>query len=529
MNENQTSWESREQQVVFAKNIASLLQKKFGSILSASYQGAGEVADLLITGRGVSASKMEEVRNFLTKSYKLDLHKIKNHGHVRGTILIHISEVSEASRKIVEEEILNKIILPERILKSKKNRQNISTTDVSDVESKTKEGDMPDAIKEEIIENQNPEKMEKEPFVVIKKGRTLLSVFLTIFFKFEGIVLSNKKDRIFSFDEKKTEDCQTISFRNEAEAEMGYKALTWYYDQAKDLPILEGRDVMVNFFSLSLERTKRPIYVSFCFPPTQGDSVEIIKSRAMHVLTGYKPSSIYVINGDSFSICYARLVTTQKFFELIKEMGWDAFMQDDLIICKFRVKPEIATDDTHADEVTPETEEITPVTESTPEVKEVTPVSEPQKKVLDLGSNFVSPRDITLPTLPEGVFGIIEVKPLSIKDLFSQAEAIEKFKQLHADEYRWKKIPVEKQKRIVEILKKDLKNSELEVFAEYLLGLKSLINPLFTKEEAILEFKLIMANSNFKHLSAETQNGILSALKDSFDDDEIIDDLLDLF
>jgi hypothetical protein len=53
--------------------------------------------------------------------------------------------------------------------------------------------------------------------------------------------------------------------------------------------------------------------------------------------------------------------------------------------------------------------------------------------------------------------------------------------------------------------------------------------PLFTKEEAISEFKSMMVEPDFSQYSVEVQNGIISTMKDNLTDEELLDGLLDLF
>lgn len=529
---DQTVWKDRQEQSVFCKGISTLVGIKFGSIFISDEQGGGEVSILVLQGRGVSGNKMKEVKKYIKNSFKLEEKDISlNHGHTKGTIVVNMSEINLASKKIIEEEIYNKIILPDRVKKTKDRHLKlpiqktlpipISSNKIEELKVATEEIKVEQTIE---IETQPKTTITMETISLIKKGRSLFSSFLTTMFRFEGII-SDKKDKIFEFEKKKKDqDCQTISFRNETEAEMAHKALTWFYGEANDLPILEGRDVMVNFFAYDLQ-IERPIYISFCFPPVQGEDIEKIKKRCIHVLTGYKPSVLEIINDDFFKVNYPRVSTTNKFFGLIQKMGWQAEMRDDLIICKFRPKPEVAAENNPTTATSTETEEVitTPdVSESTPEAEEVALVSEPVKKVLDLGTNFLSPR--SMPLLAEE-----SSKLISIKDLFSQAEAILKFKEMYKDDIRWSPVPSEKKAKIIDILRKDLRSSEPQVFAKYLLGIYLDKRPLFTTEEAIVEFQSMMASPDFSQYPVAIQNGIISTIKDNLSDEDLLDGLLDLF
>jgi len=228
----------------------------------------------------------------------------------------------------------------------------------------------------------------------------------------------------------------------------------------------------------------------------------------MHLFTGYKPSSVYVIDEDTFSIGYSKLVTTQKFFELVSEMGWGPVWQDDLIICKFRPKPEIAPDEV------PEANAI--------ELDKSTPASEPDKKVLDLGPSFVSPRSVSETTK--------EFEKISAKNLFTQTEAIEQFKKMFNDQNIWSKISHERKVKIFNLLKEDTKKTlSNEDFAKYLLGPS---NKFFTKGEVVSELQIIFRNPNFLNFSESVAGQVRSILKEELidlDPDDLAGDLLDLF
>lgn len=370
----QAVWNDRNEQVSFAMHINDLIAKKFGRITSSKYQGGGKVASLLITGHDVNPKKMDEIRKFLIQKYGLKLHCIKGHIHIVGTIVVHICEISEASRKRVEDDfkkiIINPIASKQAAGKTTRKQQTVvsATEKATAIIPQVIEESEPVVVNESKTETKNISIMEK--FSIIKKGRLLISFFLTTIFKFEGLIASGKKDKIFSFNEEKDDDLQIISFRNEAETEIAHKAIAWYYGYGA-LPNegigKEGNDVWMNFFALDVIK-KRPIYINFTLPPLKGESKEQISKRINHVLTGYKTSKLEIINEDSFEIAYSRVVTTIKFFELIVEMGWNAKFTDDSIICQFRQEVKTETDEpssviTEVNSISSQNESIQPVNE----------------------------------------------------------------------------------------------------------------------------------------------------------------------
>lgn len=468
MKEGKVRWTNREEQVAFGKNISALLQIKFGSVLISDNQGAGEVAILVLTGKGVSKNKMKEIKKYISQSYQLNEKDISGgHGHPDGTIVINISEITNASREIIKQETNNKIFAPVKVKKCieiKKNMQKTISPPVISVEIEKTEISIEEIqVKQTQIETQNPKSVVMETISLIKKGRALFSVFMTTMFRFEGII-SDKKDKIFEFEnKKKDQDCQNISFRNEVEAKMAHKALTWFYGEATDLPILEGKDVMVNFFAYDLQ-INRPTYVSFCFPPIQGEDLERIRKRCVHVLTGYKPSVVEIINDDFFKVNYLTLSTTNKFFGLIQKMGWQVEMKDDFIICKFSTR------------ITSKNEAIVeaPV--------EIIPV--PESKNLGLDKNFISPRSVTekvnevfpkeeIPTeevksTPETTVAKAETNNLFIPQ--EEQEVLSELQNLYADKRLFSKLPAEMQKEVFSRIRMNYREEHTLAYAQGLLS-----------------------------------------------------------
>ena len=489
-NETQAVWNDRNEQINFAMHMKDLLLKEFGGIINSKYQGAGKIACLVITGHDVNPKKMDDIRRFLTNNYGFNLHRIKGHSHIAGTIIVHISEISEKTRKKVEDDFKKIIIDPivstkQATIKTTERQQEVVSTTEEKVDVPVSQ--VNEESEETTIVEANPIKTitptMQERFSVIKKGRALISAFLTTIFRFEGSMTSDKKDKVFSFNKEKNDDIQIISFKDEADTEIAFKGLTWHYGSLASKGVeKEGNEVWANFFTLDVVK-KRPIYINFTLPPLKGENIEQIAKRVTHVLTGYKTSKLEIVDEFSFEVAYARAATTSKFFELIVEMGWNAELVNDVVVCQFRqdvkINDEASVSETHA-----------------------IPSEE-------------SPKD--------------EIKSISIKDLFSQAEAILKIKEIYAEDSRWSPIPPEKKEKIIGILRRDLQNDP-QVFAEYLLSLNSRPRSLYTKEEAIIVFKSMMADPEFKtKYSVKTQNGILSIMRDNLSDEELLDGLLGLF
>lgn len=486
----QAVWQGRNEQVNFAMHISDLLLKNFGRIFNSKYQGAGKIASLVITGHGINPKKMDEIRKFLIQKYGLKLHRINGHGHTVGTIVVHICEISLASQKKVEEDFRNVIIgseVSKRIVNKTLSEKQKSFDSIIEKVDENLPLYAADMIENNEITKTNTTTMET--FSIIKKGRALISNFLTVMFRFEGIISSDKKDKIFSFNEKKNDDVQIISFRNEVETDMSFKALTWYYGgtNPKECPIQEGNEVWVNFFSLDVIK-KRPIYINFTLAPLKGENLKQIGRRINHVMTGYYTSVLEIVNNDCFKIAYARVSTTTRFFELIVGMGWIAEMKDDVIICSFRANDKVSS---------------------------------------FIESSIESP----IISSPESSVPTVDVKPVSIKDLFSQAEAILIIRDIYNDIKRWNAISPDKKRKILIILRNELKNSSNpNELAKYLLESDFGERSLFSKEEAIREFKSMMASPDFKvAYSIEIQNRIITAMKDNMSDEELLDSILDFF
>ena len=269
---------------------------------------------------------------------------------------------------------------------------------------------------------------------VLRDGWFCLTVFLTAFFRFEGIRSLDKEIKLFNFDLVENQDMQAIHFRNEIEAKLAHVALSWFANTPQKL---EGNMVIVNFLDMDFygHRSKN---IAYCLPPKERTSIKGIARRARRVFSGQTPI-IEIICKDSFKISYSDISTTKKFFELIKEMNWNCeLISNNQIICYF--------DKLEIDQIMPE--------ENNSEAEDDKVISHLEEKQVEV---------------IEDNLHVIPFVPV-VKD-FTKVEVLEELYRMYHDNDLWSQLSSQTQEQIIVVLRKDFRDKNPEVYARYLLNI----------------------------------------------------------
>lgn len=411
---------------------------------------------------------------------------------------------------------------------------------------KAKEPQKKKLQKENVAETKAPEVNS-----VASRSLSRFKDVLKIFFKNQSFFekkfdASAFKDinSLFAFGDE-SEYIQLITCLDEDNAFLIEKMAKWHVDDYKGQNLVKRDGVHLSVDAsvfIKVGNPTRSTAGSFCLPPSNGASLDEIKQRLHRVR--YLGDFTLKQGTDCFAVRYKTIESTNNIFYLVSiSMGWKVELKDNCFIIFTGPNPVLPDVSDFAEFKKPAENNkpvITPKTDGTATYsvrvrrtdsdkslkKNQTPKANPPEEKVSADSIPVEKSEQNAPE-PESH------KPLSIKDLFEKDEVLIKLQEIYDNEDHWDKISDDNKKKVISVLRIDLKNGNPENFAYYLLNLESEDRPLYSKEEATEEFRTMYTNPNFSDsYKAETQDKIKVALKKHFvnsDPDNFVTNVIDLF
>lgn len=291
---------TRNQQIMLGRKIKKLITGRIGSSFSGAYQGAGEVAILVIAAS--SKKFISKIKHFLREELLLDLHVgSKNHGSGEHyTLQIALSDINENSKKIIEERF--------KMIESKGKKEVVEIPTTEEKKGETPVSHFSDEDARPPEENSSP----RPNF--IKK----INPFLNGIFRFE----SNFRQVVdpFVFDkEKTTKDYLAISCKSVRIAIEIEIALGWFL-RNQSLIARDGKDVLVNHAEAEID-IREKTRAHYCLPPQTSVNIFELVDRLSHVRPGSKPQ-VKSMDHNHFSVSYIKKNMTEIMFNDLRDMGW---------------------------------------------------------------------------------------------------------------------------------------------------------------------------------------------------------------
>lgn len=403
---------TRQEQIdTLGKKICLLLQEKYGTFFSSSYEGAGMVATLKIVSSDLK--KIKWAKSYLKSSLKLGMKKVsKNHGSgIHTTILIDLSDVSADSA----ERILS---ATQPVLK----KANDNKKEVLPVVGTEKL----EHVSESVPEPEAAAIIILEEVVKIEKDHDLKSLisYITWMLKFEGV-----SSKSFLCDKmKEGEYCITCNSTDDAVKVDTY--LSWLVGDPS-LVVTEKKVVMVDY-KKKIKKEKSLERFRFCLPPSGRADSEEIKRRLLRVSVGSRPS-VSARSESKFMVSYVRSNFAEKVYSVLISMGWkvEALSKSSFIVSV--VNPE-------------------ELVSSVPEVQTL-----PDNNEVQVSSSSDLPVSQNRSDL---LFGIK-----------TKEEALIEIMKLYDDSVLFNGLSPETQQRIIAVVKEEARKNNPEQFAQNLLSI----------------------------------------------------------
>jgi len=340
---------------------------------------------------------------------------------------------------------------------------------------------------------------------------------------------------------------QNITCVNEGAAFLIEKMAKWHNDDYKGRNLVKRDGVSISIDASDFIKGQNPARStagSFCLPPSSGADLDEVKQRLHRVR--YLGDFTLKQGTDCFAVRYKTIESNNNIFYLVSvSMGWKVELKDNCFIILTGPNP-VTPDISDFAEFKKPAEYNNPVIIPKPDgtaiysvkvkrtdsdkssKKNQTPKVNPSK---EKASADLTPVEKSKPNAP--VPELESPKSLSIKDLFEKDEVLVRFQEIYDNDDHWGQISDENKKKVSSVLRLDLKNGSPENFAFYLLNLESEDRPLYSKEEAVEEFRTMYTDPNFSgSYKTETQDKIKFALKKHFvnsDPDNFVSNVIDLF
>ncbi len=424
----------RFKQVEFGNKIKALVKKNVGISFTAKYQGStkGKIAVMVIVGSNFPF--ISKVKTYLWSHLHIAPAKIIGHGGIDTTIVIKLVELEKVSLSAIDTEYSKDF--PESLIPIVKMRD--ANTIVPAIE--------------EVV---------KLPIDKPEHGKKSISQTLSSVFLFENqisnpafvgsIVLKN----FFTYDKKMENQFTVLNSKSEDIAMMIEKSLVWFIGNESLVFRLEEK-ILIDLSKLK-EKKERSVGLLFCLPPNCNSSHSEVESRLRRVCKGTIPM-VKDITDNSFKVNYSKKGSASKIYGLIKEMGWITTFDSDKELTVYLKEPEVAIvnkeEDTIPEIILAEEAEIigekvdSVVTEVIPSIE----VKEPSV-VLSLGK-------VTETDFASELIRIIDDKDKAFLEL----------RKLWLNPKLFSRLPIEKQKKVSDVIKNELIERDPEYCTEILLN-----------------------------------------------------------
>jgi len=306
---------SRADQVTFGLKIEVLIGEELKFFANVDYQAPqdGKVAVMIITGDNLS--HVWKIQSYLLKNFRMIDSKITGHGSIAGTLKYNLSEIDISSFEKVEERY--KLKFPEG--------------------HKKVDGKHPRLVPEEVapvvvLKNINQSVKQKTERKMKAESRTVgLSQFLKAF------LCSDRKISHINFDSKECHLSHFLAYRkdmigkndvlnciDEAIAIKVEDSIDWLL--GSKFVVRDGLQVLVDLSEWK-NRERRLGSINFTLPPKANSSTDEVAKRLARASITSKPTSVKK-EGKMFVVTYQWRTTGGRVYDIIKEMGWNAGLDD---------------------------------------------------------------------------------------------------------------------------------------------------------------------------------------------------------
>ena len=310
--EKQGNGLSRADQVTFGLKIEVLIGEELKFFANVDYQAPqdSKVAVMIITDDNLS--HIWKTKSYILKNFQMVDNKIIGHGSIAGTLKYNLSEVKLTSFEKIEERY--KLLFPEG--------------------HKKVDGKHPHLVPEKVLMPVVKSIITKQPkeTKVKAESRTVgLSQFLKAF------LCSDKKISHINFNSKECHLSHFLAYRKDM---IDKNDVLNYIDESVAIKVeagvewllgskfvaREGSQVLVDLSEWK-DRERRLGSINFTLPPTHNSSTDEVSKRLARANITSKPTSVRW-KDDSFLITYQWRTTGGRVFDVIKEMGWNAGLDD---------------------------------------------------------------------------------------------------------------------------------------------------------------------------------------------------------
>lgn len=419
---------NRPEQELLARKMVAILYKEFGrKAFKPDYQGPKEGSICTLVLKGNDFAEMQNIRTYLHKPLMVHYEKILNHGSIKTTIKIQISELDSDEVNVVE--AMHEGLFP--------------NAKCYKVEIKT---ETPVEIK--AVEH-------RKAMSQLTKFRSGISSFITNIFEFENKFLPESKKRdvknLFNFCKERDESLQTVICKDEETAIRIESALQWLIDGNNPNIICRTKaEIVVIYSELPTNLSRNHPGINFRFPPSRGAGSAEIGIRILGVKSTPSPFDIYAVNStDTFLVTYARKSSAHKILILLKDMGWNVWIttEEDLMVCTLP-----CTNGDQSSSTEPIVSEFANVEDNVPSISEIEIV------------HHADPKYLIVPGLAheETVGNILCV-------VHSKDDAFIELNQLYLNDSLFSKLSSEMQDEIKRTLKRIFQEEKTEEYAQMLL------------------------------------------------------------